>query len=71
MAEQIIQCTSACTVTVVHDVNLPLLNLTLDQAAVLMIPITLVFCVAWGFRATLRFINSPDNSTSERAISDD
>lgn len=66
MADQVIQCPSACTVTVVHEVNVPILNLSLEEASALMTPITLVFCVAWGFRALLRFLNSPD----ERSIDD-
>lgn len=61
--EQVIQCSTACTVTVVHEVNLPLLNMSLDEARALMGPITLVFCVAWGIRALLRLINSPDERT--------
>ena len=70
MADQVIQCPSSCTVTVVHEVNLPILNLTFEQATCLMTAITLVFCVAWGFRALLRFINSPDNITTERTSDD-
>ena len=70
MADQVIQCSSSCTVTVVHEVNVPLLNLSLADAAALMTPITLVFCVAWGFRAVLRFINSPDNTSLERTTDD-
>lgn len=69
MAEQVIHCPSACTVTVVHEVNIPILNLSLDQASQLMVPITLVFCAAWGFRALQRFVNTPDN-TSERSSDD-
>ena len=70
MADQVIQCPSSCTVTVVHEVNVPLLNLSLADAAALMTPITLVFCAAWGFRAVLRFINSPDNTSLERTTDD-
>lgn len=65
MADQVIQCPSACTVTVVHEVNVPILNLSIEEASALMTPITLVFCVAWGFRALLRFINSPDERSSD------
>lgn len=65
MADQVIQCPSACTVTVVHEVNVPILNLSLEEASALMTPITLVFCAAWGFRALLRFINSPDERSSD------
>lgn len=67
MADQVIQCPSACTVTVVHEVNVPILNLSLEEASALMTPITLVFCVAWGFRVLLRFINSPDERSSDES----
>lgn len=67
MADQVIQCPSACTVTVVHEVNVPILNLSLEEASALMTSITLVFCVAWGFRALLRFINSPDERSTDES----
>lgn len=66
MAEaQIIQCPMQCTITVVHEFNNPLLNLSLDDAAALMPSITLVFCLAWGIRTLLRFINSRDKDDSD------
>ncbi|MGE8445689.1 MAG: hypothetical protein ACN6O1_05690 [Comamonas sp.] len=70
MAEQVIHCPSTCTVTVVHEVALPLLNLSIDDAALLMPSITLVLCVAWGFRVLLRFINSPDETSTGRKEDD-
>lgn len=69
-AEQVIHCPQACTVTVVHGVNLPLLNLSVADASALMGPITLVFCVAWGVRALLRVVNSPDSTALERSKDD-
>lgn len=62
---QIIQCPTQCTITVVHEFNNPLLNLSLDDAAALMPSITLVFCLAWGIRTLLRFINSRDKEDSD------
>lgn len=70
MSEQVIHCPQSCTVTVVHDVNLPLLNLSVADASALMGPITLVFCVAWGFRALLRFVNSRDSTHLEGSKDD-
>lgn len=70
MAEQVIHCPSTCTVTVVHEVAVPLLNLSIEDAASLMTPITIVLCVAWGFRVLLRFIYSPDNTSIERSQDD-
>lgn len=65
MTNQVISCPDSCTITVVHEFNNPLLNLSVEDAGLLMVPITLVFCVAWGFRAMLRFINSPDKGTDD------
>lgn len=62
---QIIQCPTQCTITVVHEFNNPLLNLSLDDAAALIPSITLVFCLAWGIRTLLRFINSRDKEDSD------
>ncbi len=66
MAEaQIIHCPTQCTITLVHEFNNPLLNLSLDDAAALIPSITLVFCLAWGIRTLLRFINSRDKEDSD------
>jgi len=58
MTDQVIYCPDSCTVTVVHEFNNPLLNLSIQDAGLLMVPITLVFCVAWGIRAMLRVVNT-------------
>lgn len=58
MTAQVIQCPAQCTITVVHEFNLPLLNLSIEDAGLLMVPITLVFSVAWGIRALLRVVNT-------------
>lgn len=65
MTEQVIQCPSQCTVTVVHSFHSPLLNLSLEDAGLLIGPITLVFCVAWGIRALLRVVNSPEKGNND------
>ncbi len=70
MPEQVISCASACTVTVVHEFALPVLNMSIADASALMGPITLVFCVAWGIRALLRVVNSPEVSSIERSQDD-
>ena len=62
---QIIQCSTECTITVVHEFNNPLLNLSLDDAAALMPAITLVFCLAWGIRAMLRLLNSREKENDD------
>ena len=62
MPEQTIQCTSACTVTVQHEITLPVLNLR----AVISSAILLVWAVAWAFRVLIQTIKSSDgNQPSE------
>lgn len=65
MTSQVIQCPSQCTITVVHELNSPFLNMSIEDASLLIGPITLVFCVAWGIRALLRVVNTPEKGTED------
>ena len=66
MAEQIIQCTTACTVTVVHEINLPLLALEPAEGAAIASAILAFWAVAWGIRVLVQTLRSSDgNSTNE------
>lgn len=60
MAEQIIQCSSECTVTVL--LQSPWAALTIADAAQIGTSIVVVWAIAWGFRQVYRFIISPDYS---------
>lgn len=61
-----IECTSACTVTVVHEFSLPFFQLTPEEGAQIATAILLVWAVGWGLRQLIRFINqSGSNSESE------
>lgn len=62
MAEQTIQCTSACTVTVQHEITLPLLDLSPEEGAAISSAILLVWAVAWGFRALIQTIKTSDGN---------
>jgi hypothetical protein len=62
VAEQTIQCTSACTVTVQHEITLPLLDLSPEEGAAISSAILLVWAVAWGFRALIQTIKTSDGN---------
>lgn len=66
MPEQVIQCEQACTVTVQHEISLPVLDLSPAEAAQISSAILLVWAVAWAFRVLIQSIKTSDgNSTNE------
>ncbi len=66
MPEQVIQCEQACTVTVQHEITLPVLDLSPGEAAQISSAILLVWAVAWAFRVLIQSIKVSDgNSTDE------
>ena len=61
-----IECTTACTVTVVHELSLPPLQLSADDGAVIASAILAIWAVGWGFRALIQTLRHTDgNSTTE------
>ncbi|WP_369641706.1 hypothetical protein [Acidovorax sp. A79] len=65
MPEQTIQCASACTVTVVHEITLPVLDLSPAEAAQISSAILLVWSVGWAFRSLIQTIRSDGNSSTQ------
>lgn len=66
MAEPIvIQCASACTVTLEHVLRIPVLDLTVGQAQTIAGAIILVWAIACGFRHVGRQISSGANNHPE------
>ncbi len=61
---QTITCDSACTVTVVHELALPVLDLSTSDAAQISGAVLLVWAVGWGFRALYRALNVDGVSTT-------
>lgn len=60
-----INCPSTCTVTVVHELSLPPLQLTPAEGAQIASAILAVWAVGWGFRTLIRHLKSSDGySTS-------
>jgi hypothetical protein len=62
---QVIQCASACTVTVVHEINLPLLSLTPEEGAQIALAVCAVWAVGWAVRQLVLLIrySMTDSST--------
>lgn len=61
---QIIQCATDCTVTVVHELALPVLDLSMADAASISSAILLVWVVGYAFRMFIRALNVDGDSNS-------
>lgn len=60
-----IACNSACTVTVVHELSIPPLQLSLEEGGQIAGAILAVWAVGFGIRAVIRVLNSDGNQTNE------
>ena len=61
-----IECTGgSCTVTVVHELSLPPLQLTPAEGAQIAIAIVAIWAVGFGFRALIRTLNIDGNQPEE------
>lgn len=67
MPEQTIQCTEACTVTVVHEISLPLLNLGLEEGAAISGAILLIWAIGFGFRALIQTLRNTDGNPTQES----
>ena len=56
MAEQVIQCSQACTVTVQHEFVFPALNLTPAEGAQVGLAICSVWAVGWVIRTLIQTV---------------
>lgn len=66
MADPIqINCGSACTVTVVHELSLPPLQLSTAEGAQIAGAILAVWVIGWSARLIVRALNVDGKSTSE------
>jgi hypothetical protein len=60
-----IECSSACIVTVVHELSLPPMQLTTAEGAQIAIAIVAIWAVGFGFRALIRTLNIDGNQPEE------
>lgn len=63
-----VTCTSACTVTVVHELSLPPLQLSPAEGAEIASAVLAVWALGWGLRQVIRVLKSDGDSTSESEI---
>lgn len=62
---QTIDCSTACTVTVVHELSLPPLQLTAEEGGQIASAVLAVWVVGWAFRLAIRALNSDGKPTNE------
>lgn len=55
-----VECSSACTVTLVHELSLPPLQLTTEEGGLIAGAILLVWAVGFGFRMLVRTLRDTD-----------
>lgn len=63
--QSVIECATACTVTVVHVISIPPFNLSLEEAGQISGAILLVWAVGAVFREVAHMIDR-NTSTSEK-----
>lgn len=68
MAEPIaITCTGACTVTLVHELSLPPLQLDEAGGAQIAVAILAIWAIGWGFRALIQVVKKTDGDSSNES----
>lgn len=66
MAEQVIQCNQACTITVQHQFSIPLLDIDAAGGGQIALAIGLCWAVGWAFRMFIRILKIDESPNSER-----
>lgn len=65
MAEPVaINCASACTVTVVHELSLPPLQLDASDGAAIAGAVLAVWAAGWAFRVLIQSLRNTDGDSS-------
>lgn len=60
----VIDCPSACTVTVVHELSLPPLQLTAEEGAAIAGAVLVIWAVGYAFRMAIRALNIDGNTST-------
>jgi len=63
---QTIECASACTVTVVHDLSLPPLQLDAEDGSLIAGAVLAVWAIGWAARMLIRALNVDSDSSSTK-----
>lgn len=61
----VIDCPSTCTVTVVHELSLPPLQLDTADGAAISSAILLVWGVGWGIRVLIQTLKHTDGNPNQ------
>lgn len=61
----VIECASTCTVTVVHELSLPPLQLTPEEGAQIAVAVLTVWAVGWAVRQLTKLIQTPGPTTEK------
>lgn len=62
---QTITCDSACTVTVIHELSLPPLQLDTADGASIAGAVLAIWAIGWAFRVLIRTLKHTDGNQSE------
>lgn len=65
MADQVIQCAQACTVTVQHEFAFPVLSLSPEEGASISGAVLLIWAVGWGFRVLIQTLRNTDGTQTQ------
>jgi len=60
-----ITCGTACTVTGVHELSLPPLQLTTEEGALIAGAVLAIWAVGFGFRAVIQTLRNSDGNITE------
>lgn len=60
----VIECPGTCTVTVVHELSLPPLQLSASEGALIAGAVLAVWAVGWAFRMLIRALNIDGTSST-------
>jgi hypothetical protein len=65
---QTIECATACTVTIVHDLSLPPLQLDTADGALIAGAVLAVWAIGWAARMLIRTLSIDSESTKETEL---
>lgn len=60
-----VTCTSACTVTVVHELSLPPLQLDAAEGAAIASAVLAIWAVGWAIRMLIKALSTGENPQSQ------
>lgn len=61
----VIECATACTVTIVHELSLPPLQMTAEEGGMVAVAVIAVMAVGWAFRMAIRALRGDEAPAEE------